>query len=144
MSLSATSPHFLNTSIAGESTTSLGNLFQYLTTFSEKKFFLISLVNFFWHNLMPFPLVLSCPLIFWSPCFSRAKQLNGESSGMHYHSFQDNIFPNIQPEWSNRNQQTWIGNLQDVIAQVLLLLFQDCLNICTHTQCYFTCQIFKF
>jgi len=36
---------FLNTSSDGDSTTSLGSLFQYLTTLSIKKFFLISDLN---------------------------------------------------------------------------------------------------
>ena len=42
MSLCATPPHFLNIFRAGDSPTSLNNLFQYLTTPSVKKFFLIS------------------------------------------------------------------------------------------------------
>ncbi|KAK4831181.1 LOW QUALITY PROTEIN: hypothetical protein QYF61_015913 [Mycteria americana] len=47
----------------GDSTTSLGSLFQCLTTLSVKKFFLISSLNLPWHNLRPFPLVLS--LVTW-------------------------------------------------------------------------------
>ncbi|KAK4824091.1 hypothetical protein QYF61_010602 [Mycteria americana] len=47
----------------GDSTTSLGSLFQCLTTLSVKKFFLISNLNLPWHNLRPFPLVLS--LVTW-------------------------------------------------------------------------------
>ena len=43
----------------GDSTTSLGSLFQCLTTLSVKKFFLISNLNLPWCNLRPFPLVLS-------------------------------------------------------------------------------------
>jgi len=39
MSLSATPIFFLNTSRDGDSTTSLGNPFQYHTTLSEKKYF---------------------------------------------------------------------------------------------------------
>lgn len=42
MSFSTTSKCFLNASVDGDSTTSLGNPFQQLTTFSEKKFLLIS------------------------------------------------------------------------------------------------------
>jgi len=42
MFFSATSPHFLNTSRDGDSTTSLGSLFQCLSSLSEKKFFSIS------------------------------------------------------------------------------------------------------
>ena len=47
MSLSAASPQFLNTSRDSDSTTSLGNLFQHLTTLLEKKLFLISNLNVF-------------------------------------------------------------------------------------------------
>ncbi|KAK4817221.1 hypothetical protein QYF61_003745 [Mycteria americana] len=43
----------------GDSATSLGSLFQCLTTLSVKKNFLISNPNLPWHNLRPFPLVLS-------------------------------------------------------------------------------------
>jgi len=59
MSLSTTSKRFLNTSRDGDSTTSLGSLFQCLTTLSVKKCFLISRLNLPCHNLRPFPLVLS-------------------------------------------------------------------------------------
>ncbi|KAK4810608.1 hypothetical protein QYF61_007345 [Mycteria americana] len=47
----------------GDSTTSLGSLFQCLTTLSVKKFSLISNLNLPWHNLRLFPLVLS--LVNW-------------------------------------------------------------------------------
>ncbi|XP_068267934.1 protein EOLA1-like [Nyctibius grandis] len=47
----------------GDSTTSLGSLFQCLTTLSRKKFFLISNLNLPLHNLRPLPLVLS--LVTW-------------------------------------------------------------------------------
>jgi len=50
---------FLITSRDGDSTTSLGSLFQCFTTLSVKKFFLISNLNLPWHNLRPFPLILS-------------------------------------------------------------------------------------
>ena len=43
----------------GDSTTSLGSLFQCLTNLLVKKFFLIPNVNLPWGNLRPFPLVLS-------------------------------------------------------------------------------------
>ena len=59
MSLSTTSKHLLNTSRDGDSTTSLGSLFQCLTTLSVKKCFLTSNLNLPWRNLRPFPLVLS-------------------------------------------------------------------------------------
>ena len=55
MSWSATSTHFFNTSRDGHSTTSLGSLFQCLTTLSVKKFFPIPNLNLPWHNLRPFP-----------------------------------------------------------------------------------------
>ena len=42
-----------------DSATSLGSLFQCLTTLLENNFFLISNLNLPWHNLRPFPLVLS-------------------------------------------------------------------------------------
>ena len=42
----------------GDFTTSLGSLFQCLTTLSVEKFFLISNLNLPWHNLRPLPLVL--------------------------------------------------------------------------------------
>ncbi|KAK4828289.1 hypothetical protein QYF61_024954 [Mycteria americana] len=63
MSLSTMSTRPLNTSRDGDSTTSLGSLFQCLTTLLVKKFFLISNLNFPWCNLRPFPLVLS--LVTW-------------------------------------------------------------------------------
>ena len=53
MSWSATSTHFLITSRDGDSTTSLGSLFQCLTTLSVKKVFLISNPNLPWCNLRP-------------------------------------------------------------------------------------------
>jgi len=59
MSLSATSTWSWNTSRDGESTTSLGSLCHCLTTLYEKKCFLISNLKLSWHNLRPFPLVLS-------------------------------------------------------------------------------------
>jgi len=55
MSFSATSLHFLNTSRDGDSSTSPGSLFQYLTSLSEN---LISNLNLPWHNLRPLLLVL--------------------------------------------------------------------------------------
>ena len=58
MSQSATSTRFLNTPRDGDSTTSLGSLFQCLTTLSVKKFFLISSLNLPWCNLRPLPLIL--------------------------------------------------------------------------------------
>jgi len=57
MSRSATSTHLLNISRDGDSATSLGSLFQCLTTLLVKKFFLITNLNLPWHNLRPFP----CP-----------------------------------------------------------------------------------
>lgn len=59
MSQSATATGTLNTSRASDSTTSLGHLFQYLTTLSMKKFFLMFNKNLPWNNLRPFPLILS-------------------------------------------------------------------------------------
>ncbi|KAK4822662.1 hypothetical protein QYF61_019029 [Mycteria americana] len=47
----------------GESTTSLGSLFQCLTTLLVKPFFLISSLNFPWRNLRLFSLIL--PLVTW-------------------------------------------------------------------------------
>ncbi|KAK4828611.1 hypothetical protein QYF61_000063 [Mycteria americana] len=63
MSLSTSSKRLLNTSRDGDSTTSLGSLFQCLITPSVKKNFLISSLNLPWCNLRPFPLVLS--LVTW-------------------------------------------------------------------------------
>ena len=40
-------------------TTSLGRMFQYLTTLSEKKFFITSNLNLAWYNSRPSPLVVS-------------------------------------------------------------------------------------
>lgn len=57
MSPSATST-FFNTSRAGDSTTSLGNLFRCLPFFSVKKIFLISSPNLPCYSLRPFPLIL--------------------------------------------------------------------------------------
>ncbi|KAK4824615.1 LOW QUALITY PROTEIN: hypothetical protein QYF61_016921 [Mycteria americana] len=44
--------------VGGDLTTSLGSLFQCLTTLSVKKLFLISNLSLPWHNLRTFPLVL--------------------------------------------------------------------------------------
>ncbi|KAK4829616.1 LOW QUALITY PROTEIN: hypothetical protein QYF61_005743 [Mycteria americana] len=63
MSLSTSSKCLLNTSRDGDSTTSLGSLFQCLTTLLVKTFFLTSNLNLPWRNLRPFPLVLS--LVNW-------------------------------------------------------------------------------
>ena len=49
----------LKVSRDGESTKSLGNLFQCLTTLTVKDFFLIRNLNLFSLSLKPFPLVLS-------------------------------------------------------------------------------------
>ncbi|KAK4826066.1 hypothetical protein QYF61_005025 [Mycteria americana] len=57
------SQFFTQQSVDGDSTTSLGSLFQCLTTLSVKKFFLISRLNLPWRNLRPFPLILS--LVTW-------------------------------------------------------------------------------
>ncbi|XP_051625283.1 uncharacterized protein LOC127461479 [Manacus candei] len=54
----ATSSLSLNTSRDGESTPSLGSPFQWLSTLSAKKFFLISNLNLPWHSCRPSPLVL--------------------------------------------------------------------------------------
>ena len=59
MSLSTTSKCLLNASKSSDSTTSLGSLFQHLTTLVEKKFFLISKLKLPWHSLRPFNQVLS-------------------------------------------------------------------------------------
>jgi len=56
MSRSATSTRFLNTSRDGDSTTSLGSLFQCLTTLSVQKFFLLSNLTDTteaYHNMFP-------------------------------------------------------------------------------------------
>jgi len=50
MSFSATSTRFLNTYRDNHSTTSLGSLFQWITTLPEKKSFLISNLNLSWGN----------------------------------------------------------------------------------------------
>ena len=63
MSLNTTSKCSLNTSRFGDSTTSLGRPFQCLTALLEKCYFLTSSLNHPWHNLRPFPLVLS--LVTW-------------------------------------------------------------------------------
>jgi len=63
MSQSATSTRFLNTSRDGDSTTSLGSLFQCLTTLSVNKLFLISSLTLPGRNLTVLPLVPS--LVTW-------------------------------------------------------------------------------
>ncbi|KAK4820995.1 hypothetical protein QYF61_009461 [Mycteria americana] len=55
---SATSTRPVNSSRDGDSTTSLGSLFQCLITLSVKKFLIISNLNLPWHNLTPSPLLL--------------------------------------------------------------------------------------
>jgi len=59
MSLSVTSTLHLNTSRDGVSTTSLGSLFQYLTTLSEKNFFLNIQPE---HPLAQFKAITSYPI----------------------------------------------------------------------------------
>ena len=54
MSLNTTSKRSLNTSRVSDSTTSLGSPFQYLTTLSEKQYFLTSSLNLPWCSLKPF------------------------------------------------------------------------------------------
>jgi len=61
--LKAPSSLAFNTSREGSFTTSLGNLFHYLTTLTEKNFFLISNLNVPSHSLMSSPIVLSVPLL---------------------------------------------------------------------------------
>lgn len=56
---SAKSLHLLNPPKGGDSTSSLGSVFQCLTSLSMNNFFLISSLNLPWHNLRPFSLVLS-------------------------------------------------------------------------------------
>ena len=51
MSLSSTLTHFLNTSVDGDSATSPGIPFQWLSTLPENQFFLISPLNLPSHNL---------------------------------------------------------------------------------------------
>jgi len=63
MFLNAISTHLLNTARNGDSTVSLGSLFQCLTTFLLKKVFLISNLKLPCCNLKPFPLILS--LVTW-------------------------------------------------------------------------------
>jgi len=63
MSRSATSTRVVNPSRDGDPTTSLGSLFQCLTTLSVKTFFLISNLNLPRRSLRPLPLVLS--LVTW-------------------------------------------------------------------------------
>ena len=58
MSISTTSTLSLNTYKDSDSLTSLGNLFQCLTTLLEKKLVLISNLNLPWHNLWLFPLLM--------------------------------------------------------------------------------------
>lgn len=53
MSLHTMSKPSLNTSRIGNSTTTLDSPFQCFTILSMKKFFLISHLNLFWHNLRP-------------------------------------------------------------------------------------------
>ncbi|KAK4820179.1 hypothetical protein QYF61_021451, partial [Mycteria americana] len=76
MSLSTSSKRPLNTSRDGDSTTSLGSLFQCLITLSVKKNFLISSLNLPWRNLRPFPLPVP----------------------MLDHPFSKEIFPNSQSQ----------------------------------------------
>lgn len=57
--LSTTSTEPGNSSRGGDSTTPLANLFQCLTTFSMKAFFLVSNLNLPWYNMMLFLLALS-------------------------------------------------------------------------------------
>jgi len=83
MFLSTTSTRLVNTSKDGDATTSLGSLFQCMINLLMKTFFIISSLNLPWHNLRPFPLVLS--LVTWEkrlmatslqpqPPFLKAKQ----------------------------------------------------------------------
>ena len=62
------STHLLNTSRGGDSTTTLGSLFQWSTTLRVKEFFLIPNLNLPWCNLRPFPLMLSQGALLSSFC----------------------------------------------------------------------------
>ena len=78
MSLNTTSKGFLTTS-RDDSTTTLGSLFQCLTTLSVKKFFLISNLNILWqyhdNHIISIPAVSFC------------KTLNGIAVSKMKHSF---------------------------------------------------------
>jgi len=78
----ATSSLALNASRDGASTTSLGYLFQCVTTLWVKNFFLISNLNLACLSLKPFPLVLSLSTLVNS-C-SNAKQALGAQSRPAY------------------------------------------------------------
>jgi len=78
MSWSAISTHFFNTSKDSDSTTSLGSLFQWLTTLSLKKFFWISNLILPWCNLRPFRRsnAFVTSVSFQVPCQNSQSKLN--------------------------------------------------------------------
>ena len=98
MFLSTTSKRFLNTSRDGDSTTSLGILFQCLTTLSVKKFFLISNLNLPWLNLRPFHLILS-PARRDQPCYccKHLLDIGREQSGLPSAPFPQTIIHHLKP-----------------------------------------------
>ena len=100
MALSTTFKCFLNIPRNDDFITSLGSPFQLMTTISEKKFILISNLNFSCCNLRPFPLVLSLvyghflPLLHVVP--SHGMQSFPNRSSQAFHRLQ--LF-NVSPTW---------------------------------------------
>ena len=110
MSLSTTYKQFLNTFRDGDSTTSLGSLFQCLTTFSVNKFFLMSNLNLPWHNLRPFPLILS-------PVTSERRIWCVPVSGVWQNSDPSQAFPGFTAYYSHKS---YFGYLTCTLLDVLL------------------------
>ena len=83
VSLSATSPRFLNTFRDGDPTTSLGILCQCLTALLEKKFLLVSKLNLSCRSLRPSPLILAPAPSRSRTWLCRGVRLLGASTAVH-------------------------------------------------------------
>ena len=101
MSWSAISTHFFNTSKDSDSTTSLGSLFQWLTTLSLKKFFWISNLILPWCNLRPFRRsnAFVTSVSFQVPCQNSQSKLNKRDTLWCRH-----LFPQTKESSGNGNR----------------------------------------
>ena len=124
----------LNASRKGASTTSLGNLFQCLTTLTVNNFFLVSSPNLPFSSLKPFPLVLLLPALInsLSLSFSCPEEGNkaGEGSG-------------AQALWGAAEEPRWVtsyrtrGNIlelcqgihRQVVESLSLEVFKKCVDV---------------
>ena len=100
----ATSSLALNASRDGASTTSLGNLFQCVTTLCVKNFLLISYLNLPCLSLKPFPLALSLSTfisVVPTPVYTLFSHV-GSLNGFHLERRKDSSFKTSKTKLENR------------------------------------------